>query len=106
MNAYLAVALGLFALVAFSDGVTVKVGDFSFPLESVKQLKYLQDAAPKSPRLRFNKSLYVCANPQLPAEFKPLCASPKANSLVRQLDGIAREVQICEICANVACSGC
>ncbi|XP_067329016.1 guanylin-like [Anolis sagrei] len=106
MNAYLVAAVCLCSLVAFSDGVTVKVDDFSFSLESVKQLKSLIDATPLNPRLRFNRVVYVCANPQLPTEIRPLCSSPKASPVLTQLVSIARESAVCEICANVACSGC
>ncbi|XP_008123614.1 guanylin [Anolis carolinensis] len=106
MNAYLVAVVCLCSLVTFSNGVTVKVEDFSFSLESVKQLKFVMDAVPRSPRLRSSRVPYVCSNPLLPAEIKPLCSSPKAPRLVPQLVSIARDSAICEICANVACSGC
>ncbi|KAJ7306484.1 hypothetical protein JRQ81_009839 [Phrynocephalus forsythii] len=106
MNIHWTVAICLSALLVLSDGVTVTVDDFSISLESVKQLKRLLDAEPRNPRFRSSRAVSVCTNPQLPAEIVPLCSSPKAPSLIRSLESIARDATICEICAYVACSGC
>ncbi|XP_044308228.1 guanylin-like [Varanus komodoensis] len=106
MNTCVAVTLCLCALACLSDGVSVKVGDYSFPLELVKQLKNLQGASAMHPRMRSSTSVPVCSHPKLPAEFAPLCASPGAESLIRELSDIAGDPETCEICANVACSGC
>ncbi|XP_048374873.1 guanylin [Sphaerodactylus townsendi] len=103
MNAFLTVSLCLCALAALSDAVTVKVGDFSFPLESVKKLKDLLNAHhARSPR----HVVTVCDDPDLPTEFQLICASPNSEALLKQLEAIARNSEVCEICANVACSGC
>ncbi|XP_077167688.1 guanylin [Paroedura picta] len=101
MNAFLTVSLCLCALAAVSDGVTVKVGDLTFPLESVKKLK---DLALPAQRPRGVTS--TCDDPKLPTEFQSICASPKSRPLLTELVAIARDAEICEICANIACSGC
>ncbi|XP_063001448.1 guanylin [Elgaria multicarinata webbii] len=108
MNAVLTVTLCLCALASFSSGVTVKVGDFSFSLASVKQLKNLLEEIPKAKIARMSSDvlLSVCENAMLPAEFKPLCASPRAAALLQELEPITQNPEICEACGNIACSGC
>uniref|UniRef100_A0A8D2LN39 Guanylate cyclase activator 2B n=1 Tax=Varanus komodoensis TaxID=61221 RepID=A0A8D2LN39_VARKO len=64
--------------------VPVQVGDYSFPLELVKQLKNLQGASAMHPRMRSSTSVPVCSHPKLPAEFAPLCASPGAETDIRK----------------------
>ncbi|XP_060115096.1 guanylin [Heteronotia binoei] len=103
MNAFLTVSLCLCALAVVTDGVTVKVGDFQFPLETVKKLKDLS-SAPSAQRSRSGISL--CDHPKLPTEFLTICASPKSRPLLADLELIARDSEVCEICANIACSGC
>ncbi|XP_015745702.1 guanylin-like [Python bivittatus] len=106
MNASLMLIFGLCFLAAPLEGITVQVQNFSFSWNSVKTLKSLLDAAPKNPRMRSQMTVPVCFHPQLPSEFLPLCSTPKAANVIRALDTIASEPEICEICANVACSGC
>ncbi|XP_015273319.1 PREDICTED: guanylin-like [Gekko japonicus] len=103
MNVFLTVSLCLCALAVVSDGVTVKVGDYSFPLESVKKLKDFSSALPAQ---RSRSAVSVCDNPKLPEEFQVICTRPKARPLMARLEAIARDSEVCEICANIACSGC
>ncbi|XP_054857005.1 guanylin [Eublepharis macularius] len=103
MNPFLTVSLCLCALAVLSDGVTVKVGDYSFPLESVKKLKEL--SAEPAARSSHN-AINLCNSPKLTEEFHSICASPKSGPLLRKLGAIAENIEICEICANIACSGC
>ncbi|XP_067423280.1 guanylin [Emydura macquarii macquarii] len=107
MKALLTAALCLCALAAFSDCVTVQVGEFSFSLESVKKLKdLLGNPGSRNPALRSAISVPVCANPALPKEFLQLCAAPNADQMFATLRPIARSPDICEICAFAACAGC
>ncbi|XP_066492870.1 guanylin [Tiliqua scincoides] len=106
MNTYLTVALCVCAVAAFADGVTVTVEDFKFSLESVKKLNGLKKAPFADPRVQRSRAVPECLDPELPKEFVPLCSSPRAPQLFEKLGAIAREAAICEICANVACSGC
>ncbi|XP_023125584.1 guanylin-like [Amphiprion ocellaris] len=83
-------------------GVQVNVGDESFPLEAVKQLKELM-------ALNDNISPFaktsVCANPLLPQVFHPVCQARGAGTTVfSKLAAVP--LDICEICAFPACSGC
>uniref|UniRef100_A0A3P8TPR8 Guanylate cyclase activator 2B n=1 Tax=Amphiprion percula TaxID=161767 RepID=A0A3P8TPR8_AMPPE len=78
------------------------VGDESFPLEAVKQLKELM-------ALNDNISPFaktsVCANPLLPQVFHPVCQARGAGTTVfSKLAAVP--LDICEICAFPACSGC
>ncbi|KAL8198533.1 UNVERIFIED_CONTAM: hypothetical protein K2H54_015227 [Gekko kuhli] len=103
MNTFLTVSLCLCALAVVSAGVTVKVGDYSFPLESVKKLKDLPSA---SPTQRSRSVVRMCDDPKLPREFQVMCTRPKARPLLARFAAIARDSEVCEICANIACSGC
>ncbi|XP_032087410.1 guanylin-like [Thamnophis elegans] len=106
MRSCLVLILGLCFLAAFVEGVTVQVQNVSFSLDSVKALKKVLDAEPQNPRFRNRGPVAACLNPDLPREFVPLCSMPKAAEAFRTLDRIAREPDTCEICFNVACSGC
>nr|XP_056721517.1 guanylin [Euleptes europaea] len=102
MNTLLTVSLCLCALAVLSEGVTVRVAEYSFPLQSVKKLKYL----PRAPPTRIRNAVNMCNNPNLPTEFESICVRPNSQQLLKQLQAIARDSEACEICANVACSGC
>ncbi|XP_006123698.1 guanylin [Pelodiscus sinensis] len=107
MKTLLTAALCLCTLAAFSDCVTVQVGKFSFPLESVKKLKGLLDSpVAKNPQLRSASFTPPCDNPDLPTEFQSLCAAPNADMIFQDLKPIARSPELCEICAFAACAGC
>ncbi|KAL1777169.1 guanylin [Sigmodon hispidus] len=104
--------LGAFAVLA--DGVTVQDGDLSFPLESVKQLKDLQEvpepllASPKrfSPRLFQPVMPQLCSHSAFPEALRPLCKKPNAEEILQRLKSIAQDPNTCEICAYAACTGC
>ncbi|XP_057641329.1 guanylin [Chionomys nivalis] len=115
MNACLLSLLCLLgALVVLAEGVTVQDGDLSFPLESVKQLKDLQEE-PKV-RLVSHKRLAarlaqpvtpsLCSHSAFPEALKPLCQKPNAEEILRRLKAIAQDPNTCEICAYAACTGC
>uniref|UniRef100_A0A452IA45 Guanylate cyclase activator 2B n=1 Tax=Gopherus agassizii TaxID=38772 RepID=A0A452IA45_9SAUR len=97
------VTVVLLILVHSSQPVYVQEGEFSFPLEAVKKLKGFLDAdARASPRMMARTSfISVCANPELPKEFKLVCQREDAPIIFNRLN-----MDICEICANVACAGC
>ncbi|KAH1164864.1 guanylin-like [Mauremys mutica] len=102
MKALPAAVLCLCTLAAFSDCVTVQVGKFSFPLESVKKLKDFMD----NPLQLSVRSAPLCANSDIPKEFLDLCATPDADQIFEELKPIARSPELCEICAFAACAGC
>ncbi|KAF0035532.1 hypothetical protein F2P81_013290 [Scophthalmus maximus] len=64
----------LLVLCVSSGAVQVKVGDRSFPLEAVKQLKELMDLDDDiSPRLSETSVMAACSNPLLPQVFQTVC---------------------------------
>ncbi|XP_026577867.1 guanylin-like [Pseudonaja textilis] len=106
MKSSLMLMLGLCLLTALTEGITVRVQNLSFSWDSVKALKKVLDVAPQNPRPRNRGPAPVCLHPELPREFVPLCSSPKGAEVFRTLDRIASDPETCEICFNVACSGC
>ncbi|CAH6790796.1 Guca2a [Phodopus roborovskii] len=115
MNACLLSLLCLLgALAVLAEGVTVQDGDLSFPLESVKQLKDLQEV-PESllvshkrfaPRLLVPAAPPLCRHPKFPEALRPLCKKPNAEEILQRLEAIAQDPNTCEICAYAACTGC
>lgn len=64
----------------------LQVGDRSFPLETVKQLKELMDVDQSvSPRLAETSVVAVCANPLLPQIFHPVCQGKGAGIVFSEL---------------------
>ncbi|KAM8927915.1 guanylin-like [Pelodytes ibericus] len=98
-------ALSILLLSHVCRGVIVKDGDFTFPLDSVKQLGTLlgrlqnvqSDASPVTK---------LCAIPELPIEFRDLCKSPDAAAVFTRLGKISLEPDVCDVCAFAACTGC
>ncbi|KAJ7306485.1 hypothetical protein JRQ81_009840 [Phrynocephalus forsythii] len=89
--------------------VLVKDGDLTFPLQSVKKLKALlgADAGSIASRQRSQLPLtLVCRNPELPKEFQPICKRTDAPLIFKRINLAVRDVDLCEICANAACTGC
>ncbi|XP_007103542.1 guanylin [Physeter macrocephalus] len=109
MNTFLLSALCLLgAWAALAGGVTVKDGEFSFSLESVKKLKNLQQLQePRRPRNTGGSLVPIlCSSPRFPEELKPLCKEPNAQEILERLEAIAEDPSTCEICAYAACAGC
>ncbi|TKC43840.1 hypothetical protein EI555_020700 [Monodon monoceros] len=103
MNTFLLSALCLLgAWAALAGGVTVKDGEFSFSLESVKKLKDLQQL--QEPRRSRNTGGSLL--PEASEELKPLCKEPNAQEILERLEAIAEDPSTCEICAYAACAGC
>uniref|UniRef100_A0A8D0BI25 Guanylin n=1 Tax=Salvator merianae TaxID=96440 RepID=A0A8D0BI25_SALMN len=83
-----------------------QVEDFSFSLEAVKQLSPFLDGVPQNPRFLGVDADVLCSNPNLPEDFVKICGTPQSPKVFHALATISRSPHICEICANVACSGC
>lgn len=85
-------------------------GKFSFPLESVKKLKGLQELQEPSiaSRRQFDGPVApaLCSYPKFPEELKPVCKEPNAHEILRRLEAIAEDPSTCELCAYAACAGC
>uniref|UniRef100_A0A8C6V338 Guanylate cyclase activator 2B n=1 Tax=Neogobius melanostomus TaxID=47308 RepID=A0A8C6V338_9GOBI len=102
-----AVALLVLALGWTSEAVVVEEGGLSFSLEAVRRLQELTDnnllALKQNPRLRAS-AVSLCADPMLPQEFLPLCRQRGASASLARLAMVPMDV--CQICAFAACSGC
>lgn len=98
----------LLSLVHSSQGVYVQDGDLKFSLESVKKLKELMDENRSiNPRMVVSKTTYSpCNEKDLPEEFQAVCEREDAPMIFERLSMAVREADLCEICANAACSGC
>uniref|UniRef100_A0A8C3BJV6 Guanylate cyclase activator 2B n=1 Tax=Cairina moschata TaxID=8855 RepID=A0A8C3BJV6_CAIMO len=80
-------------------------GDLKFSLESVKKLKELMDENRSiNPRMVVSKTTYSpCNEKDLPEEFQAVCKREDAPMIFERL---SIDADLCEICANAACSGC
>lgn len=64
----------------------LQVGDRSFPLEAVKQLKELMDLEDNlKPHLTETSTAAVCAHPLLPQVFRPVCQGKGAGIIFSRL---------------------
>ncbi|XP_056259068.1 guanylin family protein [Seriola aureovittata] len=108
MKATLAtITLLVLALGWTSEAVQVEENGLSFSLEAVKRLQELTDSrfAPGQQNPRFRVStLSLCADPMLPQEFLLLCRQRGASASLTRLAAVPLDV--CEICAFAACTGC
>ncbi|XP_036415414.1 guanylin family protein [Colossoma macropomum] len=108
MKAVVSAALLFATLVLFSEAVQVQDGEYFFSAESVKVLQGLLDSSSatqqKSPRLATTSYASVCANPTLPQEFVPICNQSGSSLVFSRL--AAMPMDVCEICAFAACTGC
>ncbi|XP_031469218.1 guanylin-like [Phasianus colchicus] len=100
--------LALLLLVHSSQAVYVQDGNLKFSLESVKKLKELMDENKViNPRMVVSKAGYSpCQDKDLPEEFQAVCKREDAPAIFERLYLVAGDVDLCEICANAACSGC
>ncbi|XP_044092315.1 guanylin [Neovison vison] len=108
MDTFLLSALCLLATWAvLAGGVTVQDGKFSFPLESVKKLKDLQELQEPHTRKSGGPAVpQVCSHQKFPEELKPICKETNARDILHRLEAIAEDPSSCEICAFAACAGC
>ncbi|KAG8430164.1 hypothetical protein GDO86_018339 [Hymenochirus boettgeri] len=83
-----------------------KDGDFTFTLDDVKKLKELLDQENQVRSRGVSNVGRICEDPNVPAVFKPLCATSHAPEVIHRLEQIALESDVCEVCALAACSGC
>ncbi|XP_069803851.1 guanylin-like [Dendropsophus ebraccatus] len=102
--------LCLLALVHISAEVTVKVGDFTFPLETVKKLKEIVEDTELGDNhvQRDEMTSYQEMCSALPG-LRDLCATQRPGLIIETLRGlerVAEDLDECEICAFAACSGC
>ncbi|XP_065098173.1 guanylin [Paramisgurnus dabryanus] len=116
MKTLLSVTFMVMALCLISEAVQVKEGNFTFSLESVKVLQQLTATHPQTqtattpnpptqnPRLAKTSYYSVCNDPTLPQEFVPLCMQKGATMSFARLASVP--VDLCEICAFAACTGC
>uniref|UniRef100_A0A8C2USF9 Guanylate cyclase activator 2B n=2 Tax=Chinchilla lanigera TaxID=34839 RepID=A0A8C2USF9_CHILA len=104
----LAVVLLLLLLLLLPPGtqsVYIKYRGYQVQLESVKKLKALEGQWMPSPRLQAqNPQPSVCNHPALPLDLQPVCASQDAASILPSLRAMDNEE--CELCVNIACTGC
>ncbi|XP_076718730.1 guanylate cyclase activator 2B [Callospermophilus lateralis] len=98
-------SVGLLLLLQSTQSVHIKYQGFEVQLESVKKLSALEGQQEPSPHLQ-TKSLLpsVCHHPALPQDLRPICTSQEAASIFQTLRTIANDD--CELCVNVACTGC
>ncbi|XP_066228229.1 guanylate cyclase activator 2B [Saccopteryx leptura] len=88
-----------------AQSVNIKYQGFQVQLDSVKKLNDLERQGVVSPRLQAQSPLPVpCYHPALPPDLQPICASREAASIFKALKTIADSH--CEMCENVACTGC
>ncbi|XP_037354705.1 guanylate cyclase activator 2B [Talpa occidentalis] len=99
------VAVVVLVLLPSTQSVYIQYQGFQVQLESVKKLSSLEEKSVPSPRLQAQSVLpYVCHHPALPLDLQPICSSQEAGSIFQALRDIANDD--CELCVNVACTGC
>ncbi|XP_008407328.1 guanylin-like [Poecilia reticulata] len=104
---FAAVALLVLALGLTSEAVQVEENGLIFSLEAVKRLQELSESRAMSGQLnpRFRSSpISLCAEPMLPQELLPICKQTGGSSSLVRLAAVPMDV--CEICAFAACTGC
>ncbi|KAM9687882.1 guanylate cyclase activator 2B [Trichechus inunguis] len=99
------VAVVLLVLLQGTQSVYIQYQGFQVQLESVKKLSDLEKQQMLSPQLGAQSLLpSVCQHTDLPLDLQPICTSKEAASIFRDLRIIAGDD--CELCVNVACTGC
>ncbi|KAG7226733.1 hypothetical protein INR49_014081 [Caranx melampygus] len=101
------VTLLVLALGWTTESVQVEENGLSFSLEAVKRLQALTESrfakGQQNPRFRASSGS-LCTDPMLPQEFMPLCRQRGASASLTRLAVVPLDV--CEICAFAACTGC
>ncbi|XP_075184454.1 guanylin [Anomaloglossus baeobatrachus] len=104
--------LCLLALLHLSTEVIVKVGDFTFPVETVKKLKEAVDGRTAAGDRAQDDDVpvyeMICSSHIFP-ELRDLCDSQQTAVIaetLRELGRVADNMDVCEVCAFAACSGC
>ncbi|XP_075386149.1 guanylate cyclase activator 2B [Tenrec ecaudatus] len=98
-------AVVLLALLQGTQAVYIKYQGFEVQLESVKKMRDLERQQASSTHLHVKSLLpSVCQHPALPRDLQPICASTDAARIFGALQAIASDD--CELCVNVACTGC
>ncbi|XP_030721192.1 guanylate cyclase activator 2B [Globicephala melas] len=99
------VAAVFLVLLQGTQSVYIQYQGFQVQLESVKKLNDLEGQWVPSPDLKTQRSQSsMCHYPALPLDLQPICASGEADSIFQDLRTIAADD--CELCVNVACTGC
>ncbi|CAL8252925.1 unnamed protein product [Arctogadus glacialis] len=106
MRWIIAVAVAAAVLHVASCTVTVRVGQYEYPLQSVKMLWRLVATARGYRSEAQGGMPAVCSQPALPHVFTPLCRDPNAGKLFAELVNLATRSNSCEICESPACYGC
>ncbi|XP_051027818.1 guanylate cyclase activator 2B [Acomys russatus] len=95
----------LLVLLQSAQCVYIQYHGFQVQLESVKKLVELEEQQMSNPQSPSGSLLpAVCHNSALPLDLQPVCASQDATSIFKDLKTIATDE--CELCINVACTGC
>uniref|UniRef100_H0WY10 Guanylate cyclase activator 2B n=2 Tax=Otolemur garnettii TaxID=30611 RepID=H0WY10_OTOGA len=101
----LGVGMVFLVLLQSTQSVYIQYQGFRVKLESVKNLSDLERQWASGPRLPPESLLpAVCQHPALPPDLQTVCTSQEAASIFKTLKTIAKDD--CEICVNVACTGC
>ncbi|XP_059112073.1 guanylate cyclase activator 2B [Peromyscus eremicus] len=95
----------LLLLLQSAQSVLIKYDGFQVELESVKKLNELKKQLTSNSLPETSPALpAVCHHLALPEDLQPVCASQQAASIFEALSTIATDE--CELCINVACTGC
>ncbi|XP_041425871.1 guanylate cyclase activator 2B-like [Xenopus laevis] len=100
---FLLLSLLLILLLGGSQGVKIQVGQFTFHVDSVLNLKKVMEKEGKDPT---QVSQDLCHSSALPGEFNPVCEEANAPEIFNELVRAVKNFDECEICANPACPGC
>ncbi|XP_012872325.1 PREDICTED: guanylate cyclase activator 2B [Dipodomys ordii] len=98
------VAVVLLLLLQSTQSVHIKYQGFQVQLESVKKLSHLEGQQASLHQQAQRPLPSICYHPALPSDLLPVCAAQEADSIFKALKTIAFDD--CELCVNVACTGC
>ncbi|XP_062889202.1 guanylin-like [Mobula hypostoma] len=107
MKLIFSLALALSCLPNILANVMVQEGNYTFPLEDVKQLWAVMGTLDKyNPAVASSISTGLCASSELPKVLQPICTSKDADQVFFRLVKIAVRSDECEICVHPACTDC